>query len=270
MKKLVVKKLTVSIDNKIVLNSLSLSIGNGEILAIMGPNGNGKSTLLKTIMGHPRYEIKSGDILIDDVSIKDMPVNERAKLGLFFASQNPQEVAGVLNVDFLRSAINSHNSKPVEVFELFKKIESEVKNLKLPLDFSKRFVNEGFSGGEKKKNEIMQLKLLNPDFSMLDEIDSGLDVDSLEMISTELKKFYDTKPTEKTLILVSHYERLFKLIKPTRCVVIIDGQIVKDGGIEIIEKIDKEGYSWLKSTNTVTREKLNKVDLLGNYAKSKK
>ncbi|AGR41494.1 Fe-S cluster assembly ATPase SufC [Spiroplasma taiwanense] len=243
MNKLEIIDLYVKIEEKEILKGINLIINSGEIHALMGPNGNGKSTLLMAIMGHPKYEITSGDIKINGESILELSVDERSKLGIFLAMQNPQIIPGVTNLEFLKYIVNAHNKESKKLQEIFKEVKQQANNLDFDLNMLKRFVNDGFSGGEKKKNEILQLKLLNPIFSLIDEIDSGLDVDALEVVSKNLNEIDLSK---NAMIIVSHYDRFFKKVTPTHAHVIINGKIIKSGGNEIVEKINTEGYSWAK------------------------
>ncbi len=235
--------LHVKIEDKEILKGIDLEVSSGEIHALMGPNGNGKSTLLMAIMGHPKYEVTEGDILLDGKSILDMSVDERSRAGLFLAMQNPQSIPGVSNLEFLKYIVNSHSEEPKKLQEIFKDIKAKAMNLDFDLNMLKRFVNDGFSGGEKKKNEILQLKMLNPLFSLIDEIDSGLDVDALEIVSKNLN---DDEISKQGLIIVSHYDRFFKKIKPTHAHVIINGKIITSAGGELVDRINKEGYNWVK------------------------
>ncbi|AHI54035.1 FeS assembly ATPase SufC [Spiroplasma sabaudiense Ar-1343] len=242
--KLEIKNLHVAIDSKTILKGINLVVETGEIHALMGPNGNGKSTLLMAIMGHPKYEITKGDILLDGKSILDLPVDERSREGLFLALQNPQTIQGVSNLEFLKYIVNAHSQEKQKLPKIFADIKSAAKDLNFDVSMLKRSVNDGFSGGEKKKNEILQMKLLNPKFTLIDEIDSGLDVDALEIVSQNLNS--ETKAAIG-MVIVSHYDRFFNKIQPTHAHVIIDGKIVISGGSDIIDKINKEGYSWAKS-----------------------
>lgn len=238
-----IKDLHVSIDHTEILKGVNLTIQEGEIHAIMGPNGNGKSTLLKAIMGHPRYEVTQGTVQFLGKDLLALPVDERARLGLFLGMQYPQEVPGVTNADFMRSALNAKRETPIGMFEFVKSMEGNIQRLKMREDLAHRFLNEGFSGGEKKRNEILQLLMLQPKLAMLDEIDSGLDIDALSLVAEVLKEEMESRPF--TMLVVSHYERFFELMKPTHTHIMIDGQIVKEGGAELVNKIDREGYDWL-------------------------
>ena len=243
MNKLVIKDLYVSAGDKEILKGIDLEINEGEIHAIMGPNGNGKSTLLSTIMGHPAYRVTSGSIEFNGEDVLAMSVDERSRKGLFLAMQYPKEIAGVTNSDFLRAAINSRLDKNISLFKFIKEIEGNISKLKMKEDLAHRFVNDGFSGGEKKRNEILQMMMLHPKIAMLDEIDSGLDVDAIKLVSDAI---LDLKQESNLgLLIVSHYERFFTLIKPTHSHVIVDGRIVVEGDDELVYKIDSDGYDWL-------------------------
>lgn len=238
-----IKDLHVSVGNKEILKGINLTVRSGEIHAIMGPNGNGKSTLLQTIMGNPSYTVTSGSITFNGEDVLNMSVDTRSKKGLFLALQYPQEISGVTNSDFLRAAINARNEEPISLYKFIKEIDAGIKELKMKDDLAHRFVNDGFSGGEKKRNEILQMKLLKPSIAMLDEIDSGLDVDAIKLVSDAILKLKEE--TGLGLMVVSHYERFFTSIKPTHSHVIVDGKIVCEGDSELVLKIDKDGYDWL-------------------------
>ena len=243
MSTLKIRDLHVEIDGKEILKGVNLTIKENEIHAIMGPNGNGKSTLLMSIMGHPRYEVTSGSIFLDDVDVLELEVDERSRLGLFLGMQYPQEVPGVTNSDFLKSAINARREEPVGLFEFVKSIESNIDRLRMRDDLAHRFLNEGFSGGEKKRNEILQLIMLEPRFAMLDEIDSGLDIDALALVAKVLKE--EQKEKQMGLMIVSHYERFFEFIEPSHTHIMIDGKIVMTSDASLVRKIDQEGYDWI-------------------------
>lgn len=235
-----------------ILKGFSLTMNTGEVHAIMGPNGNGKSTLVNTIMGNPKYIVTEGDILFDGESILNKSVDERARLGLFLAYQNPAEVPGVTNSDFVRAAMKATTGKDVSLFKFIKEYDKACIDLKMPEGLSHRFLNEGFSGGEKKRNEVLQLKMLKPAFSLLDEIDSGLDVDALRIVGENV---YSLVGENMGVLLITHYKRLLEYIKPTHVHVLINGKIVKNGGNELIDKIDAEGYDWVKKELGIEIEK---------------
>ncbi len=238
-----IKDLHVSVGEKEILKGLDLTVKEGEIHAIMGPNGNGKSTLLQSIMGHPAYTVTSGEIVFNGEDVLKMSVDERSRKGLFLAMQYPKEINGVTNSDFLRAAINARLEKNISLFKFIKEMESNVSALKMKEDLAHRFVNDGFSGGEKKRNEILQMMMLKPSIAMLDEIDSGLDVDAIKLVSDAINKLKEE--SNLGLMVVSHYERFFTLVKPTHSHVIVDGRIVVEGDDELVYKIDSDGYDWL-------------------------
>ena len=218
----------------------------------MGPNGTGKSTLSSVIMGSPKYQVLGGSITLDGENIMDKAVDERARLGLFLAYQYPQEVSGVTNSDFIRAAMKAKDGKPVSLFSFIRDYEKACEELKMPDDLAHRYLNEGFSGGEKKRNEILQMKMLKPKFAILDEIDSGLDVDALRIVGENVSNMVNEN---FGCLLITHYERLLDYIKPDFVHVMINGKIVKTGGAEIIQKIDKEGYDWVKEELGIEIEK---------------
>lgn len=238
-----IKDLHVSVEDKEILKGVNLTVKENEIHAIMGPNGNGKSTLLQTIMGHPKYKVTSGSITYNGEDVLAMSVDERSRKGLFLAMQYPQEISGVTNSDFLKAAINARNEKPVSLFKFIKEIEGNIKTLQMKEDLAHRFVNDGFSGGEKKRNEILQMMMLKPEIAMLDEIDSGLDVDAIKLVSNAINELREN--SNMGLMVVSHYERFFTLIRPTHAHVIVDGKVVVEGDEELVLKIDQDGYDWL-------------------------
>ena len=244
MSTLEIRDLHVEIDGKEILKGVDLQVRSGEIHALMGPNGNGKSTLLAAIMGHPRYVVTQGQILFDDQDVLAMTVDKRSQAGLFLGMQYPQEVAGVTNSDFLKAALNSRREKPIPLFTFIKEMEKAVNELEMKSDLAHRYVNEGFSGGEKKRNEILQMMLLKPTIAMLDEIDSGLDVDALKIVANAILK--QMQEHSMGLIIVSHYDRFYQLIQPTHSHIMIDGKIVMSGDSTLVTKIDEDGYDWLQ------------------------
>lgn len=265
-----IKDLHVNAGDKEILKGLNLKINDGEIHAIMGPNGNGKSTLLQTIMGHPAYTVTSGSITYNGEDVLKMSVDERSKKGLFLAMQYPKEIAGVTNSDFLRAAINARLDKNISLFKFIKEIDGNISKLKMKEDLAHRFVNDGFSGGEKKRNEILQMMMLKPNIGMLDEIDSGLDVDAIKLVSDAILDL--KKQTNMGLLIVSHYERFFTMIQPTHSHVIVDGKVVVEGDSELVYKIDTDGYDWLYKELDIQPVKENRplVYSLGSCARSKK
>ena len=262
MSKLIIKNLHAEVDGKEILKGIDLTINEGETVAVLGPNGHGKSTLLNVIMGHPKYIVTEGTILLDDEDLLKMTTDERAKKGLFLGMQNPSEIPGVINSDFLRAAVNARNEKPVSTYNFYKQLNKATAELKMPFDLATRSLNEGFSGGEKKRNEILQLLLLNPKIAMLDEIDSGLDVDAIQVVADTIKKL---QGTGMGFMVISHYARLFDLIQPTRAVVIVNGKVVIDGDPKYIKRIDQTGYEFIKTEFGIDIEKdennMNKVSI---------
>lgn len=272
MGQLIINNLHVDIDEKEILKGLDLVVNEHEVHALMGPNGNGKSTLVGTIMGNPKYHVSEGSITLDGEDVLAMSVDERSKAGLFLGMQYPQEVPGVTNSDFLRAAINARREKPIPLFNFIKEMEKTIKDLQMKPDLAHRFLNEGFSGGEKKRNEIVQMKMLKPSIAMLDEIDSGLDVDALKIVADSIIEMMKTSPMG--MIVVSHYERFYGLLKPTHAHVLVDGKIIVSGDASLIEKIDSEGYEWLVEEYAVEikKEEKNKVAspvMLGSCAVKK-
>lgn len=242
MKKLAINNLNVSINSKEILKDINVSFEQGEIVAVIGPNGHGKSTFLKALTHHYLTEITKGNILIDDVDIAEWETDEISRNGLFLAPQHSEEIPGVLMIDYLKAIINARRKTKISLVEFYKLLEENLKSLKIDRQMLQRFVNYGFSGGEKKKFEILQMKLINPDFVMLDEIDSGLDVDSLKIVINQINGWHNP---QRTLLIVSHHENLFKEIKPTKVIVIYEGKIAKIGDCSILEKVYKDGYSWI-------------------------
>ncbi|HLD57383.1 MAG TPA: Fe-S cluster assembly ATPase SufC, partial [archaeon] len=228
---LVVKDLHVSVDGTPILKGINLEVREGEVNTIMGPNGSGKSTLAYALMGHPKYKIEKGEILINGENIVEMPVDERAKRGLFLSFQYPQEISGVTVSNFLRTALNSLRGGKISVMDFKKILEEKLDLLKMDHAFGRRYLNEGFSGGEKKKAEILQLAVLQPKFAILDETDSGTDVDALKIISNGINLV--SKAQKMGVLLITHYDRILQYIKTDHVHVLVDGKIVKSGGPEL-------------------------------------
>lgn len=269
MSTLKIKDLYASVEDKLILKGCSLEVKENEIHALMGPNGNGKSTLLSVIMGNPKFEVQDGEITLNDQDVLSMKVDERSKAGLFLGMQYPSEISGVTNSDFLRAAINARRERPIPLFSFIREMEGAIKELQMKDDLAHRFVNEGFSGGEKKRNEIIQLKMLKPNIAMLDEIDSGLDVDALKLVAQTILDVQKT--TGMGIIVVSHYARFLQLLQPTHAHVLMDGQIVLSGDASLVERVDKEGYDWIEAEYGVSASKQESKPrvLLGSCAVNK-
>lgn len=243
--KLTITDLHVEIEGKEILKGVNLEIKGGEIHAIMGPNGTGKSTLSSAIMGHPKYEVTSGSITLDGKDVLEMEVDERARAGLFLAMQYPSEINGVTNADFLRSAINSRldEGNEISLMKFIRKMDSKMEFLEMDQDMAQRYLNEGFSGGEKKRNEILQLMMIEPKIAILDEIDSGLDIDALKVVS---KGINEMRGEDFGCLMITHYQRLLNYITPDHVHVMMQGRIVKSGGPELAQRLETEGYDWIK------------------------
>jgi len=241
-----VKNLEVSIENNRILRDLTLKVKKGEIHAIMGPNGSGKSTFSKIIAGHPSYTVLNGDILFKGESIISLSPEDRSHLGIFLAFQYPIEIPGVSNEDFLRLAYNAKqqffNQPEVDPIQFLEIITKKMQLVNMPSSFLNRNVNEGFSGGEKKRNEILQMILLDSDICILDETDSGLDIDALKIISNGINNFMTE---EKGIVLITHYQRLLDYINPTYVHVMQNGKIIKTGSVELAKELENRGYQWL-------------------------
>jgi len=244
---LIIKNLHVSVDGKVILKGIDLTIEPGEIHAIMGPNGAGKSTLSKVIAGDPDYEVISGEVLYLDQNILEMEPEERAHLGLFVSFQYPVEIPGISNLHFLHAAYNAQRKakeEPLVSESEFRKILGEKLDLlEMKPAFAERNLNEGFSGGEKKRNEILQMALLDPSMAILDETDSGLDIDAMRVVACGVKRVFSQ---DKGLLLITHYQRLLDYIRPEFVHVMMDGQIVKSGGPELAQQLEEKGYDWIE------------------------
>jgi len=244
MSVLSVKDLHVSVETeqgvKQILKGVDLEIKQGEIHAIMGPNGSGKSTLAYTIAGHPKYHVESGSVTLDGEEVLDMSIDERARAGLFLAMQYPVEIPGVKVADFLRTAKTALSGEAPALRPWIKEVNASMKALRMDRTFSDRNVNEGFSGGEKKRNEILQLELLKPSFAILDETDSGLDVDALKIVSEGVNRAQEA--TGLGLLLITHYTRILRYIKPDFVHVFVDGRVAEQGGPELADRLENEGY----------------------------
>lgn len=234
-----------SIEGKEILKGIDLKINGGEIHAVMGPNGTGKSTLASAIMGHPKYEVTEGSIKLDGKDVLEMEVDERALAGLFLCMQYPSEITGVTNSDFLRSALNARREEGDEIslIRFIRQMEAKMDKLEMDPQFMHRYLNEGFSGGEKKRNEILQLAMLEPKIAILDEVDSGLDIDALRIVADGVNEM---RSDERGFLIITHYQRLLNYVKPDFVHVMMQGKIVKSGGPELAEKLEAEGYDWIK------------------------
>ncbi|MBM7646424.1 Fe-S cluster assembly ATP-binding protein [Scopulibacillus daqui] len=241
-----IENLHVSIEDKEIVKGFNLEINGGEIHAIMGPNGTGKSTLASAIMGHPKYEITEGSVILDGQNILEMEVDERARAGLYLAMQYPSEISGVTNADFLRTAINARRGEGNEIplMKFIKQLDKKMDLLDIDQEFAQRYLNEGFSGGEKKRNEILQLMMLEPKIAILDEIDSGLDIDALKVVA---KGVNEMRSPEFGCLIITHYQRLLQYITPDKVHVMMQGRIVKSGGPELAQRLEEEGYDGLKA-----------------------
>ena len=259
MKTLQIKDLVVSVEDNIIINGLNLTVNTGEIHALIGPNGHGKSTLLNTIMGHFQYKVESGSITYDGKDLLSMKVDERSKAGIFLAMQYPPEIPGVNNGDFVKATLNVREEKPIGLYKFIKDFEKASNEVGLTLDMAHRNLNEGFSGGEKKRNELLQMKLLKPSIALLDEIDSGLDVDALQIVANTIN---DMKGPDFGAIIISHYSKLYEMIKPTHVHIIVDGKIILSGGVDLLERVNREGYKFLTKEYGVKLTKEKKQVLL--------
>ncbi len=254
MSTLVIKDLYANVEGKEILKGVNLTINSGEVHAIMGPNGTGKSTLSAVIMGNKKYTVTAGEILLDGKNVLEMEVDERAQAGLFLAMQYPSEISGITNSDFIRSAMKSCNKDTGTLFKYIKKLEGNIKDLKMDKNMANRYLNEGFSGGEKKRNEILQMKMLEPKVAILDEIDSGLDIDALTVVGENLTQMMQERNEELGLLLITHYQRLLNYINPTHVHVMLGGRIVESGNLDLALKLEETGYEELKEKYGIKEE----------------
>jgi len=239
-----IKDLHASIGDKAILKGLTLTIPKGQVHAIMGPNGSGKSTLSKVLAGHEDYTVTSGTVLMDGLDLLAMPIDERSRAGFFLAFQYPMEIPGVSNANFLRAALQARLPKgtPIDAVAFYKQLYTQMDLLKMDRSFTSRSVNEGFSGGEKKRNEILQMAMLQPTYAVLDETDSGLDIDALKIVSDGVNAM---RSSLRGILLITHYQRLLDYIKPDVVHVMADGQIIKSGGPDLALELEERGYDWL-------------------------
>lgn len=249
MSELVIKNLHVNIDGKPIIKGLNLTVPQGEVHAIMGPNGTGKSTLASTLMGHPSYSVSEGEVIFKGVNILDLPAEARSHLGLFLAFQYPVSIPGVTLANFLRTALNAHRKakdpedKGIPILEFRKIMKEKMELLKVDTSFAGRYLNEGFSGGEKKRAEILQMAMLRPDFAILDETDSGLDIDALRIVSEGVNTL---RNSDLGVLVITHYQRILNYIRPDVVHVMMDGRIVESGGPDLALDLEEHGYTWVK------------------------
>ena len=249
-----IKKLNVCVDEKKVLNDFNLDIEDGSIHVIMGPNGVGKSTLSRVVMGDSNYKVVSGDIIFNGEDIKEMTPDVRSKLGIFLAMQYPLEIDGISNQDFLRTAMSSHQGRNVGLYDFIMGCEKASEELKMDKSLIHRSLNVGFSGGEKKKNEVLQIKLLKPKFIILDEVDSGLDVDSLKIVAENIEIYKKENP-EVSILIITHLSKILEYIKPDYVHVVVNGQIVDTGDYSMALEIEKKGYNeYLDKSNIMPKD----------------
>ncbi|EGK1986282.1 Fe-S cluster assembly ATPase SufC [Listeria monocytogenes] len=259
MATLKIQDLHVEIEGKEILKGVNLEISTGEIHAIMGPNGTGKSTLSSAIMGHPKYEVTQGTITLDGEDVLEMEVDERARAGLFLVMQYPSEISGVTNAEFIRAAINSRREEgdEIPVMQFIRKLDAKMDILDMDEEMAERYLNEGFSGGEKKRNEILQLLMIEPKLAILDEIDSGLDIDALKVVS---KGVNEMRGEGFGCLIITHYQRLLNYITPDFVHVMMQGKVVKEGGPELAKRLEAEGYDWIKQELGIELEEEEAVD----------
>ncbi|WP_163654875.1 Fe-S cluster assembly ATPase SufC [Listeria sp. PSOL-1] len=259
MATLKIQDLHVEIEGKEILKGVNLEISTGQIHAIMGPNGTGKSTLSSAIMGHPKYEVTQGTITLDGENVLEMEVDERARAGLFLAMQYPSEISGVTNAEFMRAAINSRREEGNEIplMKFIRTLDEKMELLDMDEEMAERYLNEGFSGGEKKRNEILQLLMIEPKIAILDEIDSGLDIDALKVVSKGVNAM---RGDGFGCLIITHYQRLLNYIEPDFVHVVMQGKIVKEGGPELAKRLEAEGYDWIKQELGIEFDEEETVD----------
>ncbi len=238
-----IENLHAEVEGKEILKGLTLEVGKGEIHAIMGPNGSGKSTLANVLMGHPRYEVTEGSVTFEGEDVLELEPDERAKLGMFLAFQYPSEVPGVSVANFLRTAVNSVREQEIPPMEMYKLLQEKMRLMDMDPGFAERYLNEGFSGGEKKRNEILQLLVLQPKLAILDETDSGLDIDALQIVARGVNQM---RGPEFSAVVITHYQRILRYIEPDFVHVMLDGRIVTSGGKELAEELESKGYDWVR------------------------
>lgn len=238
-----IKNLHASVEEKEILKGIDLKINAGEVHVIMGPNGSGKSTLTKVIMDHPDYEVTDGEIFFDGEDISEESTDKRAKRGMFLSFQNPEEVEGISVENFLRTAMTNLKDEKIKLLEFRRNLKSQLEELGFDKEYAERYLNVGFSGGEKKKNEILQMKVLDPKFIMLDETDSGLDVDATKIVSKEVRSFINDS---KAALIITHHSSILESIEPDYVHIMIEGKIVKTSDKSLIEEIERDGYKKIR------------------------
>jgi Fe-S cluster assembly ATP-binding protein len=238
-----IEDLHVEIDGQEIVKGLDLEVNKGEIHAIMGPNGSGKSTLANVLMGHPRYEVTGGSVTFQGEDVFELEPDERAKLGMFLAFQYPSEVPGVSVANFLRTAVNSVREEELSPMEMYRLLQEKMSIMQMDPKFAERYLNEGFSGGEKKRNEILQMLMLDPKLAIMDETDSGLDIDALQVVA---KGVNEMKGPEFSAVIITHYQRILRYIEPDRVHVMLDGRLVTSGGKELADDLEEKGYDWVR------------------------
>ncbi|MHC6180483.1 Fe-S cluster assembly ATPase SufC [Clostridium sp. JNZ X4-2] len=243
-KLLEINNLRTKVEDKEILKGLNLQIGKGEVHAIMGPNGAGKSTLVNTIMGHPKYVISAGDIVFEEEKINDLKVDERARRGIFMSFQYPEEIQGITVENFLRSAKAAVTGERSGILAFKRALKEKLKLLKIDENYAQRYLNVGFSGGEKKKNEILQMAVLEPKLAMLDETDSGLDVDAVRIVSEGVSRL---RTKDNSILIITHHDSILEHLKPDYVHILVDGRIVKTGDASLAEEIEKNGYDKFKA-----------------------
>jgi Fe-S cluster assembly ATP-binding protein len=238
-----IEDLQVEIDGQEIVKGLDLEVGKGEIHAIMGPNGSGKSTLANVLMGHPRYEVTGGSITFQGEDVFELEPDERAKLGMFLAFQYPSEVPGVSVANFLRTAVNSVREDELSPMEMYRLLQEKMSIMQMDPKFAERYLNEGFSGGEKKRNEILQMLMLDPKLAIMDETDSGLDIDALQVVARGVNEL---RGPEFSAVINTHYQRILRYIEPDHVHVMLDGRLVTSGGKELADDLEEKGYDWVR------------------------